>query len=87
MAVKQKYKTMDIQSRKIAFVQDFLSIYNEDTIVQFEELLKQEKKRQGKEIPSSMSVSELNKRIDRSEDDFKNGRYNTSSELIAKYRQ
>lgn len=33
-----------------------------------------------------MSVSELNKRIDHSEDDFRNGRYKTNSELIAKYK-
>lgn len=33
-----------------------------------------------------MSIPELNKRIDQSEDDFKNGRYKTNSELLAKYR-
>lgn len=33
-----------------------------------------------------MSISELNKRIDQSEDDFNSGHYKTSSELLAKYR-
>ena len=33
-----------------------------------------------------MSIEEFNKGIDKSEDDFKNGRYKTSFELLAKYK-
>ena len=78
MIAKQRKEKSDIQSRKIAFVQDFLNIDNEGVIEQFEELMKQ--------FTVPMSVSELNRRIDRSEDDFKSGRFKTSSELLAKYK-
>ena len=78
MIAKQRKEKPDIQSRKIAFVQDFLNIDNEGVIEQFEELMKQ--------FTVPMSVSELNRRIDRSENDFKSGRFKTSSELLAKYK-
>lgn len=78
MIAKQRKEKSDIQSRKIAFVQDFLNIDNEGIIEQFEELMKQ--------FTVPMSVSELNRRIDRSENDFKSGRFKTSSELLAKYK-
>ncbi|NLJ01830.1 MAG: hypothetical protein GX371_11900 [Bacteroidales bacterium] len=78
MIAKQRKEKSDIQSRKIAFVQDFLNIDNEGVIEQFEELMKQ--------FTVPMSVSELNRRIDRSENDFKSGRFKTSSELLAKYK-
>jgi len=78
MITKKRKEKPDIQSRKIAFVQDFLNIDNEDIIKEFEELMKQ--------FTVPMSVSELNKRIDRSENDFKSGRYKTNSELLAKYK-
>lgn len=78
MIAKQRKEKSDIQSRKIAFVQDFLDIDNEGIIEQFEELMKQ--------FTVPMSVSELNRRIDRSENDFKSGRFKTSSELLAKYK-
>ncbi|MEL1245302.1 hypothetical protein AAEO56_13580 [Flavobacterium sp. DGU11] len=32
-----------------------------------------------------MSAEELNARIDKSEEDFRNGKYKTSEELLAKY--
>ncbi|SFQ58423.1 hypothetical protein [Flavobacterium akiainvivens] len=33
-----------------------------------------------------MTVEELNRRIDQSEDDFKNGRYKTSAEMLEKFK-
>ncbi|WP_255478533.1 hypothetical protein [Flavobacterium sp. Sd200] len=33
-----------------------------------------------------MSVAELNLRIDKSEEDFKNGRYKTSKELLERFK-
>ena len=76
---------MDIQSRKIEFIQEFLKIKNVSTIEQFEKLLKKEQIVESGKAITPMSVIELNNRIDRSEDDFKNGRYKTSDELLAKY--
>ena len=37
-------------------------------------------------IPKPMSVEELNARIDRSEEDFKNNRFKTSADLLSKYK-
>ena len=73
---------MDLQTRKIEFVQEFLKIQSEDLIAQFETMLK--KKVQNKLKP--MSAIELNSRIDQSENDFKNGKFKTSAELLSKYK-
>ena len=77
---------MDIQSRKIEFIQEFLKIQSEDVISQFEKLLKKEDVIKSQKLLSPMSIEEFNKRIDKSENDFRNGRYKTSHELIAKYK-
>ncbi|WP_281225865.1 hypothetical protein [Flavobacterium aquiphilum] len=73
---------MDLQTRKIEFVQEFLKLQSEELVSQFENLLK--KKTQNKIKP--MSIKELNSRIDKSESDFKNGKFKTSSELLSKYK-
>ncbi|OEK09038.1 hypothetical protein A8C32_14205 [Flavivirga aquatica] len=76
---------MDLQSRKIEFVQEFLKLQSEEVISSFERLLKKQIKSSGKEF-EPMSIEELNNRIDKSENDFKNGRFKTHSEIIAKYQ-
>lgn len=76
---------MDLQSRKIEFIQEFLKIQSEEAISKLEKLLKKEKKSLDK-TQYPMTKKELNQRIDRSEDDFKNNRYKTSTELLSKYQ-
>ncbi|MFA9192402.1 hypothetical protein AAGV28_13570 [Flavobacterium sp. FZUC8N2.13] len=73
---------MDLQTRKIEFVQEFLKLQSEELIVQFENLLKKETQKKLK----PMSVIELNARIDQSENDFKKGKFKTSAELLSKYK-
>ena len=73
---------MDLQTRKIEFVQEFLKLQSEELISQFENMLK--KKTQNKLKP--MSLIELNSRIDKSENDFKNGKFKTTAELLSKYK-
>jgi len=73
---------MDLQTRKIEFVQEFLKLQSEELISQFENMLK--KKTQNKLKP--MSIIELNSRIDKSENDFKNGKFKTTAELLSKYK-
>jgi len=76
---------MDLQTRKIEFVQKFLKIQNEELITQLENLLK--KKSSTKSISLiPMSIDELNTRIDQSEKDFKTGKFKTSAELLGKYK-
>lgn len=78
---------MDLQTRKIEFIQAFLKLQSEDVISQFENLLK---KKSGIELEEDisikqMSIEELNKRIDKSENDFKNGKFKTTSEVLNKF--
>lgn len=76
---------MDIQTRKIAFVQSFLKLQSEEIISQFEKLLNKTKKSNPEEEFKPFTIEELNERISKSEDDFENGRYKTTSQLLSKY--
>lgn len=72
---------MDLQTRKIEFVQEFLKLQSEDLISQFENLLI----RKADTTKNPMSIIELHSRIDKSESDFKVGKFKTSAELLSKY--
>jgi len=78
---------MDIQTRKIEFIQAFLKLESEEVISQFENLLIKKSASEIDEHQSAerMSIAELNERIDQSETDFKNGNYKNTSELLKKY--
>ena len=71
---------MNIQARKLSFVQEFLKLNNEEAVISLEELLEQLKGESEKEM-KPMSVKELNQRIDRALDDAENGRVLTLDEL------
>jgi hypothetical protein len=75
---------MDLQTRKIEFVQEFLKLQSEEVILQFENLLK--KKSIEERSLKPMSIQELNSRIDKSENDFKTGKFKTSTQLLTKYK-
>lgn len=76
---------MNLEARKIKFIQEFLKLQSEEAISRFEKILKKEKNTPEEQIFQPMSQDELNKRIDTSEADFENGRFKSSSELLAKY--
>lgn len=76
-----KNVAMDLDARKIEFVQEFLRLENEETISLLEEVMKQHSS-----TLEPLSVVELNSRINKSEDDFKNGRYKTSTQIREKYK-
>lgn len=79
---------MDLQTRKIEFVQEFLKIQSEEVISQLENLLKSKNAKgvDENEFFKPISIDEFNIRIDQSENDFKNGKYKTTSELLEKYK-
>lgn len=77
---------MDLDTRKIAFVQEFLKLQSEDVVSRFEKILKKEKKNTSENLYEPMSHEELNKRIDQSEVKFRSNRFKSSSELLAKYQ-
>lgn len=76
---------MDIQARKIEFVQEFLKIQSEDVISRLEKILKKETNAVEKNDLKPLSIDEFNNRIDKSENDFKNHQYKSTSEILAKY--
>lgn len=76
---------MDLQTRKIQFVQEFLKLQSEQTISKLEKLLNKEKKTNIDNHFKPMTEKELNERIDQSESDFRNNRYKHTSELLTKY--
>lgn len=76
---------MDLQARKLEFIKEFLKLQSEEVITRFEQLLKNESLKDTS-IFSPMSIEELNQRIDISEEDFKNGRFKTTEELLTKFK-
>lgn len=76
---------MDIQSRKLEFIQDFLKLQSEEVIAQFEKLLKKAKNIEEENKLEKLTVEEMNERISKSEDDFENKKFKTTSELLSKY--
>ena len=72
---------MDLQTRKILFVQEFLKLESEKAITHLEKLLQKEAKSDSAFAP--MSMQDFQKRIDQSSDDSKNGRLTETGELIS----
>lgn len=73
---------MDLQTRKLTFVKEFLNIQNEDIVDRFEKMLKKEKKRSIEIDFQPMSLDEFNKRIDQSMLDSNKGKLTNIDELI-----
>lgn len=72
---------MDLQTRKLEFIKDFLKLTSEEAVIQLEELLKEKRLLDHEGEPSPMKVGELNSRIDRSMEDSKKGRLTNSQKL------
>ncbi len=74
---------MDIQTRKISFIKEFLNFQNEEIILRFEKLLRKEKQRITSNKLEPMTLEEFYKRIDISLEDSNNDRVTESSELLS----
>ena len=74
---------MDLQSRKISFVQEFLSIESEEIISRLENFLKKEKKVNTTKEFSPMTMEEFQNRINQSEQDSINGRLTEMNDFLA----
>ena len=77
---------MNLEARKIEFVQEFLKLQNEEAVSRLEKILRKEKIASEERIFEPMTQEDLNTRIDQSESDFRNNRFKNSSELFAKYK-
>ena len=76
---------MDLQARKISFVQEFLRLQNEDIVKGLEDFLKKHKSELFEQRLSPMSIDELNRQIDESMLDSKQNNVIKASDLKAKY--
>ena len=71
---------MDLQTRKIAFVQDFLKLESEKVIVQFEKLLQKQTTTESALEP--MSVADFQRRINASLSDSNEGKLTLSEHFL-----
>lgn len=71
---------MDIQTRKIEFIQEFLKLKNEDLLCSLENLLNSYKSREEDFKP--MTVSEFRERIEKSVEDAENEKLTSSNDLL-----
>ena len=78
---------MDLQTRKISFVQEFLSIESEEIISRLENFLKKEKKVNTTKEFSPMTMEEFQNRINQSMEDSKNGRVISSKDLLKEIKE
>lgn len=73
---------MDIQARKIQFVQEFLRVADDELVTKLEKLLRIERKKKLENELRPMTLKEFNEVIDKSEDDFLNGRVIEARNLL-----
>ncbi|MGB6036643.1 MAG: hypothetical protein WBG42_10285 [Cryomorphaceae bacterium] len=76
---------MDLETRKIEFVQEFLKLRSEKAISRLEKLLKIEKEWDENER-RPMKMEEFYARIDKSMDDSKNGRLTELDQLFSEIK-
>ena len=74
---------MDLQTRKISFVQEFLNLQSEEIVSLFEKLLKKEKMKVSSKELKPMTLEEFNERIDISLEDSRKGRLTESGKLLS----
>ena len=72
---------MDIQTRKINFVQEFLRLRNIKLIEKLEKILLEDKAKDYEANLKAMSVDNFNKMIDKSIDEVKQGKVVNAREL------
>jgi len=78
---------MNLEARKISFVQEFLRLQNEDIISGLESLLRTRKLELIEQNLKPMSMEQYNAEIDQAMDDSKNGRMISVKELKAKIQK
>ncbi len=72
---------MDIQTKKLHFVQEFLRLKDENLIDKLNNLLKAERKKKIEKELKPFSEKEFHELIDNAESDSKNGRLTSAQEL------
>ena len=78
---------MDLQTRKIRFVQEFLRLQNEEIIETLESTLRKKKIDLYELDQKPMTMTEFNDEIDQAMDDSKNGRLTKAIDLKEKMKK
>ena len=78
---------MDLQARKITFVQEFLRLESEEIVNGLEDLLRKKKAEQYKQQLKPMSADQLNDEIDQAMLDSNEDRITSATELRKKVKQ
>ena len=76
---------MNIESRKLLFIQEFLRIKNEEIIIGLEKTLKQWKSKQHEKELKPMSLEQFNKEIDQAMIDSREDNVVRATELRKKW--
>jgi len=72
---------MDIQTRKIQFIQEFLKYANDNMLVRFEKMLKQEREKAFDKEIKPMTLKEYEQRIDKALEEVKNNKVKSARNL------
>lgn len=75
---------MDIQTRKITFVQEFLNLQNEEIVRGLEDFLKEKKMQLSENEIKPMSIEKFNNEINQSLEDSNNNKVIRAADLKAK---
>lgn len=78
---------MDLQARKISFVQEFLRLKNEEIISGLESMLKNRKSEIYENELKPMSFDNFNKEIDQALEDSENDRVIKATDLKSKFKK
>jgi hypothetical protein len=78
---------MDLEARKVSFVQEFLRLQNEEIVSGLEKLLRKRKIELIEKNLKPMTMEQYNAEIDQALDDSKNGRMIKASDLKAKIQK
>ncbi len=78
---------MNIEARKLSFIQEFLTIKNEKTISLLEAILRKEKKISKSKDTQQMTMQELNKRIEQSLKDSGERKVTEANRLISEIKK
>lgn len=78
---------MDLEARKISFVQEFLRLQNEEIISGLEKMLRKRKADLIEKSLKPMSMQQFNDEIDQALDDSKNGRIIKANDLKSKIQK
>ena len=78
---------MDIETRKLSFVQEFLRLQNEEIISGLENFLRKRKAELVEENMKPMTMDQYNDEIDRAMEDSMNGRMIKATDLKEKIKK